>query len=97
MGGVTVTVEMKELEAACIKYAEKYKNNWEFYCLVKDAWLAGYKLARDQAWNVLSDMTTNSYDNAEQAILEAGSEIWSLGERKTSVEIDNPQIGQKSC
>ncbi len=39
-------VQMKRYEKQCIDYAERFKRNWEWYCLVKDAWLAGYAQAK---------------------------------------------------
>lgn len=39
-------VQMKRYEKQCIDYAERFKRNWEYYTLVKDAWLAGYAQAK---------------------------------------------------
>ena len=39
-------VKMKRYEKQCIDYSERFKRNWEWYCLVKDAWLAGYAQAK---------------------------------------------------
>lgn len=38
--------QMKRYEKQCIDYAERFKRNWEYYTLVKDAWLAGYAQAK---------------------------------------------------
>lgn len=39
-------VKVKKYEKQCLDYAERYKRNWEWYGMVKDAWLAGYKQAK---------------------------------------------------
>ena len=38
--------KMKRYEKQCVDYAERFKRNWEWYGLVKDAWLAGYAQAK---------------------------------------------------
>ena len=39
--------QVKRYEKQCLDYAERYKRNWEYYTLVKDAWLAGYNKAKE--------------------------------------------------
>lgn len=38
--------KIKKYEKQCLDYAERFKRNWEYYGLVKDAWLAGYAQAK---------------------------------------------------
>ncbi len=44
-------VKQKQYEIACNKYSELFNENdkWDFFCISKDAWLAGYKWAKDPA------------------------------------------------
>lgn len=39
-------VQVKRYEKQCLDYAERFKRNWEWYGMVKDAWLAGYAQAK---------------------------------------------------
>lgn len=39
-------VKVTRYEKQCLDYAERFKRNWEYYTLVKDAWLAGYAQAK---------------------------------------------------
>jgi len=38
--------KIKKYEKQCLDYAERFKRNWEWYGMVKDAWLAGYQQAK---------------------------------------------------
>lgn len=38
-------ISLKRYEVECLVYSEKFKKNWEAYCIAKDAWLAGYHAA----------------------------------------------------
>jgi len=42
---------LTEKEITCNIYRERFKNNWEFYCLTGDAYSAGYEQARLDAIN----------------------------------------------
>lgn len=65
-----MVVQMKLYEKQCIDYAEKYKRNWEYYCLVKDAWLAGYKQAKVNFSEFESEQQTLDISNGEHQIGE---------------------------
>lgn len=62
-------VLQKQYEIACNKYAELFNLNdkWDFFCIAKDSWLAGYKYAKK---SVLSD---DLRDNAISEV-EIGSQ-----------------------
>ncbi len=44
-------VKQKQYEIDCNKYAEVFNitNQWGNYCISKDAWLAGYKRAKENS------------------------------------------------
>lgn len=74
-------VSMKQFEVWCGEYSERWndKNKWDFYCLVKDAWINGFKKAREEA-----EYETNTNDDFLNI---------ELGECTVDVEIPSPQTG----
>lgn len=58
---------MKQYEAWCLEYSEKHNfpGTWEMYCVVKDAWLAGYRTGVD-------DINKVGYTDVEK---EVGTQI----------------------
>lgn len=46
-------VLMTSKEAQCVKYARRFPS-WEYVCLTKDAFLAGYEAAKQDALNKMA-------------------------------------------
>lgn len=65
-----MVVQMKRYEKQCIDYSEKYKRNWEYYCLVKDAWLAGYAQAKKNFTEFETESQTLVSENGSHQIGE---------------------------
>lgn len=89
-------------EEICLKYAERYKKNWEYYILVADAFSAGQTSMRDE-------ITANLQEEAHllsQAGCGAASDYMqhsiylaqNTGQEKVEQELNNGehQIGAKS-
>lgn len=72
-------------ELLCLDYSKKFKNTWEYYCISKDAFLAGYEAAK----NVL---LMNIGDEELRMIIKESGEV-----KIHEVELNNGehQIGAK--
>lgn len=58
-------VKMKKYEKQCIDYAERFKKNWEWYGMVKDAWLAGYQQAKKNFSEFDTEIQTLHINNGD--------------------------------
>lgn len=76
-------VSMKQFEVWCGEYAERWndRNKWDFYCLVKDAWINGFKKARGEIVNSLP------------ALEYFKREINNIAEETIEVDVSSQQIG----
>lgn len=76
---------MKQFEVWCGEYANRWndRNKWDFYCLVKDAWINGFKKAREQAQHETN--TNDDFLNIElgESIVEADIPSVQTGINKT--------------
>lgn len=83
-------VIMTEKEKKTIEYANRFKKDWMVFCAVSDAYLNGYRQAREDILNGVSQLNTK-----DPNVL---SRIEDEGERLVEVEFANGshQIGSKS-
>lgn len=81
---------MTEKEKKCRDYSNRFKKDWMTYCAVSDAYLNGYKQAREDILKGISQLETGTP--------EVLSRIEDEGERLVEVEFANGshQIGSKS-
>lgn len=95
---MSMEVEQKEFEIWCREYSKRWKGNWENYCLVKDAWLAGFYTAREKGFDAIStlNLTDMAVPGKEEnyAFRDSAEALWKLGDHKVKVVIENHQLFQ---
>lgn len=87
ISGENMKVKMKQFEAWCGEDTERWnkKASWDYYCIAKDLWIAGFKKAREEA---VLQFTNNTWD------FEL-SYLTMLGENPIDVDLFSNQIGTK--
>lgn len=68
-------VEMTELEYQALQHAKKYAKNWDYFILIVEAYIQGYKKCKEDVKRDLS--------------FEYQDELWFADEIQTEVEFDN--------
>lgn len=65
-----MTVEMKEFEVWCREYSKRWnkKEQWDYFCLVKDAWISGYKKAREEGYKATGDIRITSLGESAMSV-----------------------------
>lgn len=87
-------VTMKRLEKKCIDFAERWNKGgtWDFYALVKDAYLSGYHQARKDAEEYVRERAMVLHNGFIMNDVVA-DEVAKVGEEIVEVEIVSNQIG----
>lgn len=88
-------VEMKQFEVWCGEYSKRWnkKELWEWYILVQDAYINGFKKARDEAEKSLLRKIYNVDGSVETFETLESKIVKNLGEEKVEVEVSSNQIG----
>lgn len=95
-------VTQTEMEVQCGQYSEKFKKNWDYYCLVQDAYINGYRQAKSACLSVLQDekniLTSSGAHEASGYMDMSLYLVEGVGTEKSEVEYKDGahMIGAKS-